>query len=1351
MAQPSALTGETSSIVTELQNLFSGKHPNRKKMETLILNFQSVQNLLSQLPDMISKYERQGKKIDQQREFVEILKKFKNIIEGNINKSIYDPEILLVINYLILAIRQGYELFLNHGQTLEEINKIIEKEISFGNKKEIGTLIIRSIEMKIPKEIYFDQKDPNNDERKLVIIMKFYDYFVQYVLYIRESLDDMLNDENYRSKLDKLQAILLNTKPSNIEDYFLKLKSRMITKRGYSTEILLEYLVKNENVHINVSNRSDYYCEHLNEIFAKPLKKKSIDSLSNLVFKLQDNSFEHLCEKLIENNDVFQSIYNIGIDLYLIETRKIMDAKEKKQNTHFYPDALENREQLKRKFKLFLLVSLGKATLIKIRDSIINEGNAKGTYLILADIYGLRIQHLDFSDEIINVKYCFNHYFFKSLSYHELDDVNVFSECIRLLFYIHTCEDRDKLHYQNEKTHRNKLLELKESFLKTIKNDNRRKLNDLIEIFKVMINIQSFESRLKYVTSAINSLEQNDDINVKVFVLKEFLGHQDAKKEICLRLAQSFNIDLMKHISDNKQEILTKLRNFNSNFDSFIKYLEKSELEFNIEKELTPGLSIPYYLSAILADDPKYNIKIVGYNEETNEIAMSILFKVFTCSSENDKEVFLKNQNSIHQEFNQLYQSVKKLIEFYNVSGNAEINKKLRGRSIKHILHGFSGTHQKSLAKRNEYARTIIDNFINYNLKQIDQIIESTESDTEVLNLFDVFMKRNASDDLERWAKNTGELRDQINFLHAHHHYKETNFNEWYQNWNSNESFNIIQNNREKVKKDLQTHHKAFELINIKYLQHNQIGALTLIYDYLTDESKKNSNLFIKIGTGQGKSLTIAETARQLVQNNPGPQKPKVFVVTCYDHLAKRDHDNYQKYYQYFNISTMYCSSESSTKDFSNSDVIYADLNTYFTVLRKEGHNALIDGTSIELPKISNTVLIMDEFDSLIIDSDELLQYVYDFEVRITNPNVNFDKKEDLVELFDSTFIRNCNSKFSNIFDHWFESKLSHKRKEDNNQHQKKVQDSLGKDSTMAQSLLNYLKNEKKAHFVHYFLDALVFYSQFKQVIGFSGSIEKEHINKFQRLFNNKVSHYYDIPPFFGPGNSQQNRTFVNDPGQVRENTQEFLDEIREEIKQRYRQQPILIFADSYKEHDVDESDYDGILKMLKEAQNTFLHDRKIIEINTEKHIAENIHKIGKLDSITLATRIIGRGADIKVDKCIKKGLHLLLTYYPPRENIYIQMLGRTARQDESGSYSIITRQHRNFTPVRDVAVNSRDEKMHNITEYFYRNYHRCSNKRNARLKWPLLSELLKNLSKSEIEKYSLAVLEEFVNDNILK
>ncbi|CAF0958781.1 unnamed protein product [Adineta steineri] len=1343
MAQFRVSSEKTNRIVGDLENLFSNQS-NRQKLESFIPDLPSVEQLLSKLPDMITKYERHGNGIDNETNFFKLLQNFKNIIEDNIKMSIYGLDTNHIIDNYVSAIQQNYELFIDYGQTLEELNKMIaEQSLPSKNKKEICTLIIRGTETKIPDFIYFDSTNPNDHEKKLAIIKKFYAYFIENICYVRESSHDMLKDDNYRLKLKKLQSKLLRTDASDIKQYFVEIKLKIIQNPGYSTEVLFEYLAENEMMHNSVSNNSEFYWQKFIEMFRQLSNKKCIESLSYLVFKLQKGSFIELITEIVENHSIFKSIYDKGIQLFLNEYQMLTNPTVNRLTNDFVETKKRNVKELEDKFKdLFLYISSKRHILTQLRNLIIDEENSKGTYDILGNIYGQRIKSIDLTDKIVNVKYCFNYYFFKSLSYDDLYDVKNFTQFIRLLFYIHTCNDDDKLNITND-AHHGKLLDLKKKFLKVDNDKHINHFDDLVEMLKTMIKIESFQFRLDCAKSIISDLEEHDTIHVKAKVLEKFFNSKNYSDEIILRLAKSLNIDVLKYISADEDIIISKLCDCNPNFKSLVNYLEKPPLKFNIKDELTPGFNIPNDLSLELANDDNYNHKNKDYTEEKNGIIMSILFKVFNCSSNNDKEVFLKNKDSINKEFMKLYESVKQLIQFYSSNGNDNINTKLRDQSIQHILNGFSRTYQESLDDRNKHARTIIDNFINYKFDEIKKIAESTRSDAEILYLFDKFMERKIDDTLNDWKGKTSQLHDKIYFLYCYHKYKETDFDKWYKESNANKGYEIIKNNRAKIKKDLRDNEDAFKKIGIDYLQHNQVGALALIHDYLTDELKTNRNLFIKIGTGQGKSLAIAEAARRVVQANRSAENPKVFVITCYNHLAERDHKNFQAYYNYFRIETMHCTSSSSTEEFCRKDVIYADLETYFGVLRKEGHNKLTKGTAIHLPNIKNAVLIMDEFDSLILDSDELRQYVHDFDVELTNSNVNFDKKADIEQFLDKNFIKKCDRKFNGIFTQWWNTILTEKKKEKENT----FQDSLGKNISLAGSFLNKLKKKKQAHFVHYYLDALVFYSQFKKVIGFSGSIEEKYICKFKQVFNNKAWIYHDIPPFFGSKNLDENRKCLNKLDDIGNDLDKFLNAIEHEIGQRYQEQPILIFADSHKENNENKSDYDHILGQLLKEQKKLLKDHEIIEIKTEDDIVKNIDKIGKLDSITLATRIIGRGADIKVHTSIEKGLHLILTYYPQRESIYTQMLGRTARQDEKGSYSEIVRTEKKFSPVEEKKVDLKSEIIHKTTEYFYRNYNPSSNMSNVALKWALFSELMRDLPEDEIKKHDF---EQFVKTEFL-
>ncbi|CAF4400871.1 unnamed protein product, partial [Didymodactylos carnosus] len=122
IAQSSVSPGEMLHIVNQLRDLFSNENPNREKLAKIIPNLGSAKYLVSTLlSDMITKYASHGGKIDQQTDFLELLARFKNIVEENIKKSTYDPDLIVAIYFYIAEIQQGYELLRNDGQRLEEI------------------------------------------------------------------------------------------------------------------------------------------------------------------------------------------------------------------------------------------------------------------------------------------------------------------------------------------------------------------------------------------------------------------------------------------------------------------------------------------------------------------------------------------------------------------------------------------------------------------------------------------------------------------------------------------------------------------------------------------------------------------------------------------------------------------------------------------------------------------------------------------------------------------------------------------------------------------------------------------------------------------------------------------------------------------------------------------------------------------------------------------------------------------------------------------------------------------------------------------------------------------------------
>ncbi len=364
----------------------------------------------------------------------------------------------------------------------------------------------------------------------------------------------------------------------------------------------------------------------------------------------------------------------------------------------------------------------------------------------------------------------------------------------------------------------------------------------------------------------------------------------------------------------------------------------------------------------------------------------------------------------------------------------------------------------------------------------------------------------------------------------------------------------------------------------------------------------------------------------------------------------------------------------------------------------------------------------MDEFDSLILDADEIYQYLTNY------PGVGLlagDQKQKIKSFFGLNDPSTDLALQNRLFDNWYNNMLHEKQR---NPDGYTKESSLGIFGNFAKAFLKHLEETGTAQFVHSFVSPLLFYTQFKQVIGFSGSITEKAMVDLEKIFCSstgqpKNSDYYSIPPFFGQEEGK-NRIFTNGPnGKLCSSEIEFLDEIIKEVKAKRQQgQPILIFADLTPKQGINQrSDFD----LIEERLQIFVAEEQLHVIKNEEEVVEKLHYIGKKDSVTLASRILARGADIKVDHYITQGLHLIVTYYPPRGSVYTQMLGRTARQYEHGSYAVITMQKENYAKGNPIVYPSL-RKRHELCNYFF------EKNRQGKKKWPLVFDILSETSMHE-------------------
>ncbi len=118
---------------------------------------------------------------------------------------------------------------------------------------------------------------------------------------------------------------------------------------------------------------------------------------------------------------------------------------------------------------------------------------------------------------------------------------------------------------------------------------------------------------------------------------------------------------------------------------------------------------------------------------------------------------------------------------------------------------------------------------------------------------------------------------------------------------------------------------------------------------------------------------------------------------------------------------------------------------------------------------------------------------------------------------------------------------------------------------------------------------------------------------------------------------------------------------VREVVRYHKMGRPVLIGTKN-----IDESEILG-----ERITELGLSCRIINAVRSEEEAAI-IAEAGKLDAVTVATNMAGRGTDIKIDEKVRKlgGLHVIATECNPSSRIDRQLFGRAARQGDPGSAS---------------------------------------------------------------------------------
>lgn len=1214
------------------------------------------------------------------------------------------------------SLHADYRQLRDYNQNLADIVKKINKPKK--TNKEIAELLKRGAEYKL-------------ETGGKSAIDAFSDLFIKNAFFVRELNNNILDFNEYVKELLALQQRILANKYIDTSIYFNRLLEANKTG-GYSAKILLQDFCSHYKAKFYVAQYADNFIVKINSYLNFQGEKNDdfdFDYLTNLVFQLPKKQFS----SFIKNNKwskeildvVARSIYSKGLN--------------------FLKD--EDKNDVLKKLEIFInaLIIIDKRPLLL---ELVDDTDVAETTMFLTKLYGEVINQIN---QPVYPRHYFNQLFLFFLAnpkkYADLEKLLDFSQ---LVFYISMGNNDEK----------NPVFEMNfdRLFAWSKQNKNYNNLLLLKEIYSFIPGFDSAKNRLRHAASAIQA---SKGVDIQSHILTLFLNGMNAKDkgDFFRILAKSLKLHLIKNVPEWKEE----LSKYNRGFEAYLAILEHENK--SPEVELKENLNIPYYLSENLFRNKEFK-------NDAKQLIVSLLFNIFSSNQVNESSDY-------EHKCRNLIEAIERLISFYHEDKYSAF----RDKAFRCIMDGLGNYPEDTFAARIKNADFIVKNFTNFDLSHIDAILENNvkTGKNEILTVFDGVMTRKPGQSLLQWVDSSNAIGDKLYFLYCYYKYSETNFDKdfkqlnpdsfnlfygysgrrertlnsiYHQNFNAGfysnfkeekMSFNCLMETRKDIKEYMMKS-EVFSKIDIKYFQHNQVGTLAVVDYYLN--SKEGTNLFMKIGTGQGKSLIIAETAKKMIEYKKAKQ---VFIITCYDHLSKRDYNKFSSYYKHFEIKAVYCSNKSTTEELTKAQVIYADLETYFGRLRSESYELLTGkNRNIYYPDKDNTALIMDEFDSLILDAKEMCQKVHYFSPKSHDGNDVYDEN-GLKSIIDpgGEFIGGFNAELNGIYSNWFASKIAEKKRDDNNCMLVSGQNSLGQNQSYARSFLGKLHEEKQVGFVQNYIDPLCFYKQFKLIVGFSGSVSQKEKVLFEKYC--EPMDYYEIPPFFGIAKLDKNRTKIIEETVADELA--YLQKILDDVNARKDEQPILIFADSVIKKGSQQSDFDLLKAMLKKEfsqtkDNKLLYQLAFIE--NEQQIYESLASIGRARQITLSTRILARGADIKVDKSIPKGLHLIITYSPENESIYTQMLGRTARQDEPGSYSFISRTEKKFRDGEEIKISRKSEALHGITQRFFQQASQTKSVRGG-LSVPLLFDMLyRDMGRLEDDAYRDKI-SKHIDENIFK
>jgi hypothetical protein len=487
--------------------------------------------------------------------------------------------------------------------------------------------------------------------------------------------------------------------------------------------------------------------------------------------------------------------------------------------------------------------------------------------------------------------------------------------------------------------------------------------------------------------------------------------------------------------------------------------------------------------------------------------------------------------------------------------------------------------------------------------------------------------------------------------------------------------------------------------------------------------NSEGTTLLAQVGTGEGKSLIIAMMGVYLniVCNK------RVHVLENNLGLLEKDTSQFRKLlFDEFKINVI--SASEAGEGFGE------DARTITYCLRRPIESFYRKSVMERREPFSNTVLIVDEVDNLIVDGDpnqsyvqvdsdsQLFQKCFD---RLMNGQTNDGTIPTFVwksaqEAYQSAKSWVKGRDYRELGDKYY--KLDNKGRPEKNSYYSEIEFLAYRDKHISPSFMTRFYLQSLPHM----------FSQYEAIFGFSGSLgspsERLFLNKHYRAFN------FEVPPFLDTCTNVNKHPPDLKKVEVFENEHDQETRIASLAVEQFQLVPVLIICGTTTqarrifEKVTNQIGKSKIEFPINKSSNDYVQLFLEVDPITGENMnwGDKVEKATHIDNgwtcITITDPFGGRGHDFRVTEDeidAKGGLLVIMSSIPESEREWIQWKGRTARDDCKGQYMVI--------------LNKEDEPCKNFTEYS--KHQNIEDSGSAVYQESLIAELLVKADEKKLEQ----------------